>query len=588
LAQGKRFSLERVHDWIHSKAVLREATKDLGRLRQITGVIAKYGYAEFIRRSPELTGDLHGVDLEHGQGGNGVPRTRETAPRRFRMMLQELGPTFIKFGQVLSARPDLVSPRYVEELKTLQDRCEPLAFSDIEGAIRDGLGADLTALFKEIDRRPLATASIAQVHRGVTLNGDAVVIKVQRPHIADEVNSDITIMYRLAKFLDSIIEESAMAEPVGIVREFERALNQELNFEIEAANLREFKKLHEPRADIVIPTVYPELSSATVLTMSFLDGVPFSRLPPEVDKKPIAERIVREAFDEVFIDGVFHADPHPGNLMLLKDGRYGILDLGVLGRLTPQMRETLVVLALAIAVRDADTVARTLYRLGQGDERISISSVRDDTVAVFDKYLNRSIREVDATVLLQDLLMLAMKHKIRVPAEYTMLARAGGTIEGIVREFHPDIDVAKVATPYAEKLLLGRVAPDNVQGGLYKALLQLQGMSQDVPIQLSQILSDLSSGNFNVAVGGRQVEKLTSAILVGSTVVAGAILGGAFIIGTFVALASAEWKILGVPVTAIAGAVSAGTIIFWLSVYAAVRPRLKKISIARLIARRKR
>lgn len=565
--------------------MLREATKDLQRLRQITRVIGKYGYDEFIRRSPDLE---KSVGPEGLSPTNGATRTREAAPRRFRLMLEELGPTFIKLGQVLSSRPDLISPAYGEELKTLQYQCEPLPFEEIRRAIFDGLGADPATLFQEISTVPLATASIAQVHRGVTRSGDQVVVKVQRPGIVDEIRSDIEIMYRIAKVFDTIVEESQMAEPVGIVREFDRALSQELNFRSEAANLREFKTLHEPRTDIVIPTVYPELSSSTVLTMSFLDGDPLTRLPEGVDKKAIADRIVREAFDEVFIDGVFHADPHAGNLMLLKDGRYGILDLGVLGHLSAQMKETLVVLALAIAIRDADTVARTLYRLGQGDQRVSISAVRDDTKQVFDRYLNRRIQDVDAKVLLHELLSLAMKHKIRVPAEYTMLGRAGGTIEGIVREFHPDIDVAKVATPYAERLLLGRVAPDNVQGGFYRALLQFQGLSQDLPIQASQIMSDLASGNFSINVTGRLIEKLNATLLVSATMVGGTILAGAFVIGTFIGLSSVGWKVLGVPVVPAFGALCAGTLILWVSVYAAIRPRLKRISLSRFLFRKRR
>jgi ubiquinone biosynthesis protein len=215
-----------------------------------------------------------------------------------------------------------------------------------------------------------------------------------------------------------------------------------------------------------------------------------------------------------------------------------------------------------------------------------MAAVRNDTIEVFGRYLNKSIKDVDATTLLNDLLSLAMKHKIRVPAEYTMLARAGGTIEGIVREFHPDIDVAKVATPYLEKLLLDRVAPGNVQGGLYKALLQFQGLSQDLPIQASQILSDLASGNFSVNVTGRHIERLSMTLLMSATVIAGAILGGSFIIGTFVALAGVDWKILGVPIVPTFGAICAGTLVFWVSVYAAVRPRLKKISVSRFFRRR--
>jgi ubiquinone biosynthesis protein len=228
-----------------------------------------------------------------------------------------------------------------------------------------------------------------------------------------------------------------MAEPVGIVREFERGLFEELNFRIEAANIREFGALHANRPDIAIPTVYGELCTTAVLTLEYLDGIPFSRLPTDVDRKAIAERIVREAFEEVFVDGVFHADPHPGNLMYMGPGRYGLLDFGLLGRLSANAQETLIVFALAVALRDADSVARTLYRLGHADRRIDIAAMRRDTADLFDRYLNRRLQDVDSNLLMQELLQLALKHGIRVPAEYTMLGRASATIEGIVRESRP-------------------------------------------------------------------------------------------------------------------------------------------------------
>ncbi|MCA9551774.1 MAG: AarF/ABC1/UbiB kinase family protein [Myxococcales bacterium] len=566
--------------------MLRSAAQELARLRKITAVIGKYGYEELIRRSPDLPQDTDSSDLEDGGHSANAARAH-AAPRRFRLMLEELGPTFIKLGQVLSSRPDLVSRDYVEELKNLQDDCEPLPFEQIRAAIESGLGRPLDQLFERVEETPIATASIAQVHRGTTLEGDAVVIKVQRPGILEQVRRDVDLLYRVARILDAVIEESQLAEPVGVVREFDKALTEELNFQHEAANIQEFGALHAERPDVVIPRTFPSLCSASVLTMSYLEGVPFSRLPDDVDKKLLARRIVQEAFDEVFLDGVFHADPHPGNLMYLGPGRYGILDLGLLGRLSKQMQETIVVLALAVAVRDADTVARTLYRLGQHDQRVSLSDVRQDTIDLFNRYLNRSIKDVDSTTLVQEILTLGMKHRLRIPPEYTMLGRAGATIEGIVRELDPDIDVADVAKPYAERLLMDRVAPDNMQGGMYKALLQLQGMSEELPLQVSQILSDLSSGKLNVTVSGRDLERLTNTVLMSATTIAGAILGGAFVVGSFIGMAQLDWAIGGVPIVGIFGALVGATVMTWVGAYILLRPRLKKISLLRLLTKRR-
>lgn len=554
--------------------------RDLQRLRRVTKTLARYGFRELVRREKGLSAEVG--ELPHAD--DALPAS---APRRFRMMLEELGPTFIKLGQVLSTRPDLVAAEYVQELKQLQDRCEPIPFSAIRQTLVESLGEDPETAYASISEKPLATASIAQVHEARTRDGERVVVKVQRPGIAEEVQFDIDVLYRVARFLDAVFEESAAVEPVGVVEAFEQGLSQELNFRCEAANVREFARLHEDRPDIVVPRVIDELSSTHVLTMTYVEGVPFSRLPEEADRKAIAVRIVKEAFDEVFVDGVFHADPHPGNLLYIGGGRYGILDYGLLGRLTRQMQETLVVLALAVAVRDPDSVARTIYRLGQAEERVDISALRDDIAELFQKYLGRAIGEVDSQALVRELLTAAMRHRIRIPAEYAMLGRAAATLEGLVRELDSDLDVAAVAKPYAERLLKDRVAPENVQSSLYKALLQFDGLSHDLPLQLSQIVSDLSSNRFGVRVGGRSLDRLSDSILSAAYTVSGSILAGAFIVGSFIGLARVDWEVGGVPIVAFIGALVGLTVTLWLGAYALFRPRMKKLSLARLLWRRR-
>ena len=561
--------------------MLSNAGQDFRRLRAIVSILAKYGYGELIKKNPQLE------DLAPSTSDLPASSTENLAPRRFRLMLEELGSTFIKLGQVLSTRPDLISVAYVDELRSLQSECEPIPYPEIERAIIEGLGARPEQLFESISEEPLATASIAQVHRAVTKEGKEVVVKVRRPGVCEEMRSDIEIMYRTAKFLDAVIEESAITESAGVVREFEKALNDELNFNIEANNCRTFRRLHLERTDVVVPLVYDEHTSESILTLEYLKGTPFSRLPDNVDKKSLAARTVKEAFDEVFIDGFFHGDPHPGNLLLLDDGRYGILDFGLCGRLTPQMREMLIVLLLAVAIEDADTAARTLYRLGQGEARVDISILRDDISALFEKWLGRSIQDVDSTVLMQELLLLSFKHRIRVPAEFTLLARAGGTIEGQVRAFDPEIDLAKAAAPYAEKLLLDRVGPDKMQGSLYKTLLQLEGLSKDVPIQLSQIMADLSAGNFNVTVSGQEIEKLRASIVMSAIAICGALFGGAFVLGSFIAMSQLDWRLFGVPIVAIFGAGGGILLFIWVIAYVVFRPRIKKFRLSTLLGKQR-
>lgn len=567
--------------------ILDSAAKDLKRLREIVGVLAKHGFGELVRKTPNVPAEVTNVrgDSEPNKG----PEPLRVPPaRRFRLMLEELGPTFIKLGQVLSSRPDLISREYLEELKHLQYECEPLPFDEIERALRLSLGRDPALVFESVEPKPVATASIAQVHRARTLDGRNLALKIQRPGIDSQIRADIDILYRFARLLDAAIEESAAVESTGIVHEFELAILAELDFRVEAQNLREFKRTHAGRNDVVIPAVIEELTTETLLSLEWLDGIPFTSLPSEgLDRKKIAKRVLEEAFDEVFIDGFFHADPHPGNILLLTDGRYAILDLGVCGRLTQKMRDTIVVLALAIALKDADTAARTLYRLGHADARVSISSLRDDLRALFARYLDRPLDQVDSTLLGQELLTLAVKHRIRVPSEYTMLARACATIEGVVRQLDPEIDIAHEATPYAERLLFERVGPGRMEGGLYRALLQLQGLSEDLPIQISQVLADAAAGNFFVNVRGTSMDRLANAVVTASTVLSGSIVLGAFIIGTFVSLALVDWNLLGIPIGAIMGAIGTMVVFSWVGAYAVIWPRVRKISLTRLFSKRR-
>ena len=554
--------------------------QDLHRWRRIARIMARYGYRELIRRGEGLPND---IGLELPPADTGLP---ESKPRRFRLMLEELGPTFIKLGQVLSARPDLVTPEYIEELRRLQDQCEPIPYATIRDALRESFGVEPETLFRIIEKNPIATASMAQVHEGRTVDGQRVVIKVQRPGIADAVRFDVDVLYRIARLLSAVLDETTPVEPVGIVEEFDKGLAEELNFRHEAANVREFARIHESRTDIIVPRVLESLSSTTVLTMTFIEGTPLSRLPESADRKAIALRLVKEAFDQVFVDGVFHADPHPGNLLYIEPVKLGILDYGLLGRLTRQMQETLVVLALSVAVRDPDSAARTIYRLGQSEDRVDIALLRDDISALFDRYLGKPISEVDSQHLVRELLTLATRHRIKIPSQYAMLGRAAATLEGLVRELDPNLDAAAVAKPYAEQLLKERVAPENMQSSLYKALLQIDGLSHDLPLQVSQIIADLSSNRFGVRVGGRSLDRVADSVISAAYTISGAVLGGAFIIGSFIGLSRVDWAVGGIPIVGIVGALAGLVVMSWLVIYALIRPRIKKLSLARLLWRR--
>ena len=331
--------------------MIREAFKDLVRLRQISAVVARHGFGELVERA--RLRDRLGLRDEELKA-TPEQKARSTA-RRFRELLSELGPTFIKLGQILSTRADLLPKEVIQELTSLQDSVRPMSEAEVRSQIESGLGRPVASCFASLDPTPLASASIAQVHRARTPEGDEVVVKVQRPNIRAQIETDLDLLYYLARLLEAVVEEVGLYSPTGIVEEFDRAIHEELNFETEAQNLRKFGEINQGRADLVIPKVHDPLSSGTVLTMEYLQGTKITQVEDLEQRQKLARTVVAVCFQQLFEDGLFHGDPHPGNILVLEDGRIGLLDFGLVGRLSPQMKQTLVVLTLAIAPRAIPT-----------------------------------------------------------------------------------------------------------------------------------------------------------------------------------------------------------------------------------------
>lgn len=564
--------------------VIKEAFQDLNRLRQIGVIAARHGFADWLERVGlwRLVGRKESVDP--------LPESRrQTIARRFRMLLNDLGPTFIKLGQILSTRADLLPAEYIEELSTLQDRVPPITLAEVHAQIRESLGKDPKELFASIDSEPLAAASIAQVHRAVTLNGEEVAIKVQRPGIADQIRADVSVLQYLARLLEAVVEETGIYTPTGIVEEFDRAIHEELDFLNEAANIRAFYRNHLERKYLRIPKVYDELSSRTVLTLEFIPGVKISQADlSRHDRSALARNIVEASFRQLFEDGLFHGDPHPGNILVLEGDVIALLDFGIAGRVTKQMQETLVILVLSIALKDADSVARILYRLGAPDTRSNLLGFKNDIEGILTQHLPSSMTlgSVNTRHLLRDLFDLAVKYRIRIPKEYALLSRASVAIEGVLRSLHPDLKIAEVALPYARELLVGRYDPTHLQGGLMRTLLRVQTLAGDLPVQLSQILLDLESGKFSVTVRADQLDRLNSNLRNLAMISFGGLCACGFIVGTFIAFAQTHWMFRGVPVLGVVGIAAAAALFGATSTWYLFGQRFRKIRLSRLLKKR--
>ena len=557
-----------------------QAVQDLKRLREISVVVVRHGFGELWDRAKIW--DVLGRREEAQK-----PSPGSTA-RRFRETLAELGPTFIKLGQILSSRPDILPPDFITELTLLQDSAAPMPLQTVLQLIEKGLGQPANTLFARIDPEPMASASIAQVHRARLKTGEDVVVKVQRPVIEAQIRSDTDLLFYLARFLEGVIEETGIYTPTGIVAEFRNAMLLELDFENEARNIEEFAKNHAERPYVVIPKLYRELSCKTVITLQELKGRKLKEVlqdPSGVDKKQLARNILDASFHQLFTDGLFHGDPHPGNVIVIEGNRIGLLDFGLVGRLTKGMQEAIILLVLAISLRDPDTVARLLYKVGIPDERINLHQFRADIHDILERYLGLKLNEVDSGVLMATLVDLAMKYKIKIPKEYAVLSKASATTEGIIRQLDPDLDVTEVALPYAKKLLYDRYNPSSMSGGFLRVLLQLQGFLQDTPVQLAQILMDLEGGKFHVTVRNDELTRLNTNIKALGLLLFAGMIAASLIVGAFslVGRASEGAGTTVWPIPALVGLALAAMLFGAAMTWTLISGRLKKISVRRFL-----
>lgn len=561
--------------------MIREAFQDLKRVRQIAAVAARYGFADLLERTGLKKQALADEPIEEGEAAKA-----SSIARRFRLLLTDLGPTFVKLGQVLSTRSDLLPSDFIEELSELQDNVPPVSFDLVRAQVKDAFGRDLEELFSEFSPEPVAAASMAQAHKAKTKDGQPVIVKVQRPGIDQQLRADLSVLHYLARVLEAVIEEVGVYTPTGIIEEFDKAVHEELDFLNEASNIRAFYRNYQDRPSTKIPRVYDELTARTVLTMEFIEAPKlFQAKLDEAGKQQLAKIILEGAFHQLFEDGLFHGDPHPGNLLVLPGPVLGLIDFGLVGRVTRQMQETLIQLVLAIGLKDSESAARILYRLGTPDARTNLMAFRTDIEAILGTYLPTSLKDVDTKHLLADILNLAVKYRIRIPKEFAILSRAAVAIEGILRSLYPEMPIGEIFLPYAKKLLADQYDPAQLQGGVFRTLLRLQGAMQDVPTQLTQLMLDLESGKFTVTMRNDQLQEMNNNLRALAIIIFSGLCASGFIIGSFIAFAGKQWEIAGVPVLGVLG-IAATVFLFSTAVVRQAWGNFRKVSIKRFIGKR--
>lgn len=536
-----------------------QAFQEMKRVREIAALGVKHGLGDKINLAKlrELAG------IQEQQAQMSPEAAKRSGPERFRCFLTELGTTFIKFGQILSTRVDLLPQEYLQELAKLQDDVTPVPFEDIRRQIEESFGKPLEQLFKSFDQEPLATASIAQVHTAVTLGGEEVVVKVQKPGIAQRIQSDMLLLKRLAKTAEAVFEESAVYSPVDLVDAFEASISEELDCTLERDNLAQFHETHRNRRDVVVPRPHMSLCSPLVVTMDRIQGKKLRNcgdLPEDVRQK-LTAAVVEETYRQMFVDGLFHADPHPGNLLMMEDGRLGIIDLGAVGRMSSQMKENLLFLLMGLALKDADTVTRTICRIaGDTNGRTDMVAFRGEVQSALDKHLKpgASLDSFNGAEILPELTGLAVANHIRIPREYALLCRSAMILEGVVQKLCPGMNVAETMLPYAKRSIMERYEGADAGAMGLKTLLRMQTLATDLPMQFSQILMDLEKGRFQVTLASAELEHINASLKGLGVIIFLGFLACGLTIGLFLSLAKMDAAVMGMPVQAMFSFVAIG------------------------------
>jgi ubiquinone biosynthesis protein len=473
----------------------------------------------------------------------GARELKEISPAvRARLVLEDLGPSFVKLGQIASTRPDLLPHELIHELEKLQDAVAPVSFAKIKEQIEASLGAELSDIYEHVDETPLAAASIAQVHRAV-LKTDTdtrdVVVKVQRPGIAATIASDLDILHTFAALVERAIPESRIYSPIGLVQQFDRAISSELDFSAEADNALRFSRNFESYKNVYFPRVYREASSKHVLTLEYLDG---QKIQDAIKAGHSGRKLARIALDvmvqQIFEDGFFHADPHPGNVFVLGDAESPVLamfDLGMVGRLSPKMRDLTVDVMVSVVRRDYEGLADAMYALGTPTKKIDMDAFRAEVAVLADKYLGKPLKDIELSALIGDLVKGANKYGIEIPTDFVLVGKALMTVEGIGKQIAPELDVFEEAKPHFLELFRRRYSPERLGNELLRRIEKLSGASYKLPQQLEEVLDDLRLGRLRLRSedpGLKDAADRLGRRLFAALVVAGLLVAGAWILSS--------------------------------------------------------
>jgi len=540
----------------------------LGRFKDIVFTLIRYGFDDLVQR----------LDLP----GTGVIKRIEKAGReldtyeRIRYALEELGPTFVKFGQIMSLRPDLLPPPLIRELSRLQDEVAPEEFDTIKPALQQSLGQDLTEIFSAFDEKSFASASLSQVHKGVLRElGRSVAVKVQRPGIRRKVELDLDILETLVNRLNERSEDLRVYDLPNLVRIIRRNLLRELDFTREARNMKIARSAMDEEEGIYVPEAYDEYCREQVLVMEYLEGTKLKDLEalPRDDAEILAKQGLNAAIKQILEDGFFHADPHPGNLLVEDGRRLCLLDWGMVGRLSVRDRYELMDLIKSVVEKDSEGLVDSLLLLTKGEYGIDQRGMERDLLEILDTYFAVPIKDMNLGHLLLDITTLLRSYRLRLPVDLMIMIKALITAEGTARQIYPDLNVISEAESSIERLAAERFWPGRLWHNLRGSIRHFLALQRQFPLRAYQIMDKLDRGELAIRFEHENLEGLRKTLEHIFNRLTFGIIIGAMIIGSTMIITTGVGPLLfGFPALGLVGYMISGLLGLWL-VFNIIRTR---------------
>ncbi len=548
---------------------LHMAYKSVRRLREIATVLARHGFFPLMER-------LHLsklVSIPLRLMGRKITREKEELdePTRARLAMEELGPTFIKFGQILSTRPDVVPHEYIIEFLKLQDSVTPFPFKDAAKVVEAEFGRPIGDLFASIEETPVAAASIAQVHRAITRGGSEVMVKVQRPGIEETVDNDIAILGYLAKLLEKYIPESRIYQPSGMVEEFSSVIHREMDFTLEASYMEKFRENFSADPRVMVPRVHWEATRQKVLTMERVSGIKVDRAASlkeaGIDTEEVAHIIADVFFKQVFEFGLFHGDLHSGNIFVVSQDRIAFVDFGIVGRIGQDMKQNLADILIGLATQDFDSTVKVYQRMGILPEGIDRASFEREYYDIILHYFGRPFKYVKIGELLLDYIRLAAKYDITLPRELLLFDKCIIELEGLAKVLYPEVNLLEESEPYARKLYVERFTPSAFADRALSAAGDLRDFLGDFPSRADRIMKKIVDDKLRIEFLHRGLEDFMGEMDRSSNRLTFAIIVAALIIGSSMVIAAeAAPKVFGLSALGLLGFIIASVLGFWLAV----------------------